>query len=120
MMIIGCDFHPSFQQITYVDQETGECGDRRLSHREEAVGFYGSLAGRKVVVGLEATGNDRWFTNDARSGPGPLHRYVPSGPRLRCFWAIVPFDAGRDYGETKIAAHITTESPAHIDRNTQR
>ena len=61
MMIIGCDFHPSFQQIAYVDQETGEYGERRLNHREEAVRFYGSLAGRKVVVGLEATGNDRWF-----------------------------------------------------------
>ena len=61
MMIIGCDFHPSFQQIAYVEQETGECGERRLSHREEAVRFYRSLAGRKAVVGLEATGNDRWF-----------------------------------------------------------
>src|SRR5208337_3671887 len=61
MMIIGCDFHPSFQQIAYVNQETGEYGERRLNHREEAAGFYGSLAGRKVVVGLEATGNDRWF-----------------------------------------------------------
>ena len=61
MMIIGCDFHPGFQQIAYVDRETGECGERRLSHREEAVQFYRSLANRKVVVGLEATGNDRWF-----------------------------------------------------------
>jgi transposase len=61
MMIIGCDFHPSFQQISYVDQETGECGERRLCHREEAVRFYGGLAGRQVVVGLEATGNDGWF-----------------------------------------------------------
>ena len=61
MMIIGCDFHPSFQQIAYVDRETGECGERRLTHRQEAVEFYGSLAGRAVVVGLEATGNDRWF-----------------------------------------------------------
>jgi len=37
------------------------------------------------------------ITNDACSGPGPLHRYVPCGPRLRCFWAIVPFDVGHDY-----------------------
>jgi len=29
MMIIGCDFHPSFQQIAYVDQETGEYEERR-------------------------------------------------------------------------------------------
>jgi transposase len=61
MMIIGCDFHPSFQQIAYVDQETGEYGERRLRHREEAVGFYRSLAGKAVRIGIEATGNDRWF-----------------------------------------------------------
>ncbi len=60
-MIIGCDFHPSFQQIAFVDQETGEYGERRLSHREEAVRFYGSFDGRGVQVGMEATGNDRWF-----------------------------------------------------------
>ena len=56
MMIIGCDFHPSFQQIAYVDQETGEYGERRLNHREEAVAFYGSLAGSKVVVGIGSDG----------------------------------------------------------------
>ena len=61
MMIIGCDFHPSFQQIAFVDQETGECGERRLSHPEEAERFYRSLAGRKVRIGVEATGNFRWF-----------------------------------------------------------
>jgi transposase len=61
MMIIGCDFHPSFEQIAYVYEETGEYGERRLSHREEAFEFYRSLAGRKVRVGVEATGNDRWF-----------------------------------------------------------
>ena len=60
-MIIGCDFHPSFQQIAYVDEETGEYGERRLGHREDALAFYRSLAGRQVRVGVEATGNDRWF-----------------------------------------------------------
>lgn len=60
-MIIGCDFHPRFQQIAFVDLETGECGERRLSHPEEAERFYRSLAGRKVQIGLEATGNFRWF-----------------------------------------------------------
>ncbi|HEV2136896.1 MAG TPA: hypothetical protein VGR47_21940, partial [Terracidiphilus sp.] len=61
MMIIGCDFHPSFQQIACVDQETGEYEERRLSHREDALVFYRSLSGRQVRVGVEATGNDRWF-----------------------------------------------------------
>ena len=61
MMIIGCDFHPRFQQIAFVDQETGECGELRLSHPQEAEQFYRSLGGRQVRIGAEATGNFRWF-----------------------------------------------------------
>jgi transposase len=61
MMIIGCDFHPRFQQIAYLVKETGEYGERRLSHREEAEQYYRSLQGEEVVVGLEATGNYGWF-----------------------------------------------------------
>jgi len=59
MMIIGCDFHPSFQQIAYVEQETGEYEERRLSHRGEAEAFYRSLAGKAVRIGVEATGKHR-------------------------------------------------------------
>jgi transposase len=36
MLIIGCDYHPGFQQIAFADTETGEFGERRLTHREEA------------------------------------------------------------------------------------
>ena len=46
MLIIGCDYHPSFQQIAYVDNETGELGERRLLHREEAEQFYSQLGNR--------------------------------------------------------------------------
>jgi len=60
-MIIGCDFHPRFQQIAFIDQETGDYGERRLNHPEEAKQFYRSLAGRQVRIGAEATGNFRWF-----------------------------------------------------------
>jgi len=42
MLIIGCDYHPGFQQIAFVDTETGEGGERRLVHREEAEQFYGA------------------------------------------------------------------------------
>ena len=59
--MIGCDFHPRFQQIAFVDQETGEYGERRLNHPGEAEQFYRSLAGRQVRIGAEATGNFRWF-----------------------------------------------------------
>ena len=61
MMIIGCDFHPRFQQIAFVDQETGEYGELRLNHPEEAERFYRSVVGRPVRIGAEATGNFRWF-----------------------------------------------------------
>src|ERR1700690_4587461 len=63
MMIIGCDYHPSFEQIAFVDTETGELQERRLGHREEAEKFYRDLAaqGIKVRVGMEASGQARWF-----------------------------------------------------------
>src|SRR6266481_6305565 len=63
MIIIGCDYHPSFQQIAFVDTETGELQERRLQHREEAEKFYRDLAaqGKKVRVGREASGHARWF-----------------------------------------------------------
>jgi len=43
MLIIGCDYHPGFQQIAFVDTENGEADERRLTHREEAEQFYGTL-----------------------------------------------------------------------------
>ena len=61
MLIIGCDYHPGFQQIAFVDTETGEFGERRLTHREEAEQFYGTLQERSVRVGMEASGHARWF-----------------------------------------------------------
>jgi len=62
MIIIGCDYHPSFQQIAFVDIETGEFQEQRLVHREEAEKFYRDLAAHgKVRVGMEASGQARWF-----------------------------------------------------------
>jgi len=63
MIIIGVDFHPQFQQIAWVDTETGEFQERRLQHREEAESFYRELAARaaQVRVGMEASGHARWF-----------------------------------------------------------
>jgi hypothetical protein len=63
MLIIGCDYHPAFQQIAFVGTDTGELQERRLQHREEAEKFYRELAapGMKVRVGMEASGHARWF-----------------------------------------------------------
>jgi len=61
MKIIGCDFHPSFQQIAMLDTVTGELVERKLQHPEQATRFYESLAGEEVLVGLESMGNTLWF-----------------------------------------------------------
>jgi len=57
MLIIGCDYHPGFQQIAIVDTETGELQERALQHREEAEKFYRELAaqGMKVRVVSRST-----------------------------------------------------------------
>src|SRR5260370_8516788 len=64
MIIIGVDYPPSFQEIFFMNQEAGECGDRRLNHSDgEAERFYRELKERgvSVRVGMEATGHAHWF-----------------------------------------------------------
>jgi len=61
MKIIGCDFHPSFQQIAMLDTETGELVERKLQNPQEATQFYEALAGQEVLVGLESMGNTQWL-----------------------------------------------------------
>jgi transposase len=64
MLIIGADYHPSFQQIAFFSEETGECGEQRLGHDDgEAERFYRDLKQRQISVrvGMEATGYSRWF-----------------------------------------------------------
>ena len=63
MIIIGADYHPGFQQIAFVDSDSGEFQERRLQHREEAEKFYRELAAQRmeVRVGMEASGHARWF-----------------------------------------------------------
>ncbi len=62
MKIIGCDFHPSYQQIATLDTETGELWEGRLEHEQgEARHFYQALVGQVVRVGMESVGNSQWF-----------------------------------------------------------
>src|SRR5271165_6270761 len=64
MMIIGVDYHPSFQAIAFFVEETAECGEQELNHSDgQAEKFYRDLKQRgiSVRVGMEATGYSRWF-----------------------------------------------------------
>ena len=64
MMLIGVDYHLSFQTIAFLLEETGEYGEQELNHSEgQAEKFYRGLKQRgiRVRVGMEATGHSRWF-----------------------------------------------------------
>src|SRR5215475_1015449 len=64
MMLLGVDYHPSFQTIAFFLQETGECGEQELNHSDgQAEKFYRDLKQRAICVrvGVEATGHSRWF-----------------------------------------------------------
>jgi transposase len=64
MLIIGLDYHPSFQQMAFLDNETGECGEqwalaqrrrsRTLLSRAEAARHPGTNRDG-------STGHARWF-----------------------------------------------------------
>ena len=57
MLIIGADYHPSFQQIAFFSEETGECGEQRLSHDDgEAERFYRDLQQRGMSVRIASAG----------------------------------------------------------------
>jgi len=54
------DYHPSFQEVAFVDTETGEFDERHLDHSSgQAEKFYRDLKQRgvNVRVGIEATGH---------------------------------------------------------------
>jgi len=63
MMIIGCDFHPSWEQVAWLDTETGETGEQKLVHADgDAERFYRGLP-VPVLIGMEATGNSHWLVD---------------------------------------------------------
>lgn len=61
MILIGSDFHPSWQQVCWLDTETGETDECQLTHRPgEADRFYRRFPA-PARVGMESTGNCQWF-----------------------------------------------------------
>ena len=63
MMIIGCDFHPSRQQVAWLDTETGGSGEQKLVHAEgDAERFYQQVPA-PALIGMESTGNCHWFVD---------------------------------------------------------
>jgi transposase len=67
MIVIGCDYHPSWQQICWMETRTGETGEQKLEHASGAAQrFYQQLRG-PALIGMESTGNCQWFVEMART-----------------------------------------------------
>ena len=61
MQIVGCDFHPGHQQVSFLDTATGEVREMKLVHGDgQAERFYRDLEA-PALVGMEAVGNSLWF-----------------------------------------------------------
>ena len=61
MKIVGCDFHPRWQQVAIFDVETGEINEHKLMNGDgEAERFYRALEA-PALIGIEACGNSQWF-----------------------------------------------------------
>ncbi len=66
MLIVGCDFHPSWQQVAVFDPGTGEVTKLRLVNGTgEAERFYRQLPSPSLI-GVEASGNSDWFVDLAQ------------------------------------------------------
>jgi hypothetical protein len=86
MMIIGCDFHPCWQQVSWLDTETGETGERKLVQASgDAERFYRQLQ-VPSLIGMEATGNCHWLVGTLPrwlTGVDGKVRYLP---RMQRHW----------------------------------
>ena len=81
MRIIGCDYHPSWQQICWLETTTGETGEEKLDHGTgEATQFYRQLAGH-ALIGMESTGNSQWFVEMATTAGHDV--WVGDAARIR-------------------------------------
>ena len=47
MRIIGCDYHPSWQQVCWLETTTGETGELSLQH---ASGEFFDVQERRILV----------------------------------------------------------------------
>src|ERR1700735_3755659 len=72
MKIVGCDFHPSHQQVAVFDTTTGEVEEVKLIHGDgQAERFYRQLES-PALIGMESVGNSRWLDRGCGADSGQL------------------------------------------------
>src|SRR5438046_637055 len=75
MRIIGCDYHPSFQQICMVDTETGEITKRRCHRRMTRDWQFGQTCEVRLFIAhvTAAGGSKARMTPSRRRHDGQRH-----------------------------------------------
>jgi transposase len=63
MVLIGSDFHPSWQQVCWLNPSTGETEEKKLVHEPGATEKYYRQFPVPSRVGIESTGNCQWFVD---------------------------------------------------------
>jgi transposase len=63
MVLIGSDFHPSWQQVCWLNLETGETEEKKLVHEPGETEKYYRQFPVPSRIGIEATGNCQWFVD---------------------------------------------------------
>ena len=61
MFLIGCDFHPSWQQVCWLNRTTGETEENKLVHAPGEVERFYRQFPVPARIGMESTGNCQWF-----------------------------------------------------------
>src|SRR5271169_6551647 len=98
MIIIGCDFHPIWQQIAWLDNETGEMGEQKLVKGDgEAERWYGQLPA-SALIGVEACGNSQWFVDLLQRLGHEV--WIGDAAQIRASYILQEKDGKRD------AAHV--------------
>jgi hypothetical protein len=57
MMIVGCDFHPGWQQVAIFDSDTGEIEQRKLVNGDGEAERFGRGLPAPALVGVENSGS---------------------------------------------------------------
>jgi hypothetical protein len=120
MWMIGCDFHPRFQQIAFVNTEGGEWGQRRLEHAGKRSNFIAAWRDRRCEWGWRRAGPRAGSSaggSGARGGAarcGVETRLPPSGH------AQEPLDCHRGRGPQAGGAVVVDVEAGRGLRPTQR
>ncbi len=118
MMIIGCDFHPSWEQVAWLDTETGERGEQKLKSSLPDQPFPQRLSASRslAALGISPAGSRPPRRTHARKTAqvqilSPRPTIAPNSCRLRSFASLRISPAGSRFAHARKAAQVQILSP---------